>query len=112
MIELTYPKFCFLDDDCHQGNILRNRNVVLHIPTMTIIEFLHTATYKKLHIDESYIRAKFVYNGVAGEEEIIAVVYKTEDEDVKDIEEVVTSSVKWYTDYLTWEDKNIIEDGI
>lgn len=38
LIDLTLPTFAWFDGNSHNGNLLENREVFIHIPTKTIFE--------------------------------------------------------------------------
>jgi hypothetical protein len=104
----TLPEFVFLDGNCHLGNTLKSRDIMMHIRSGTVLEIIamdsvvvsefKTKTYKfeyqnHFGIAESYI---FALHFTISEEDELPVIFE--------------KCRKWYCDYLQWEDRNIITD--
>lgn len=108
-INYTLPEFCFLDANSHEGNQLEHRTVLQHIRSYTILEVIAledvaisnftTATYDFEYKNSFGIteKHKFVLHFSLAEE------YQ--------LQEIFQKSAKWYCDYLTWEDNNIIDES-
>jgi hypothetical protein len=112
LINLKLPEFAFLDGQCHEGDNLEDRDVVIHIRTASIVEFRAT---KELHLNDDVVFVPFIYKNQLGIEERItcALHYSQALENEADIiNMIIRPAIKWYCDYLDWEDKNIINDEI
>jgi len=109
--DLTLPEWVFLDADNQTGNALAGRDVLLHVRTHTMLEFISiddnmiqlAAGVKKMH---------FTYTNKYGLEEnyVVAVHYSlTEFTDQVD---VIDKAIEFFKEWMTWMDKTIeVEDN-
>lgn len=108
ILNFNLPNIVFLDDDCGKDNVLAGRSVILHIPSMSIIEFIHLEDKEEVHLNDDVKTYYLHYDNKFGiKEEILAVVHKSNmDIHSSDFDELVAKPcVQWYGDYLTWEDE-------
>ena len=94
--ELNIPDWAFLDGYSHEGDLLEGREVIIHTPTLTIIEFLQ-ADNLDLYLNKGVIHQSFKCMG----ENLTAAVYKSLTEDVEDI---LKKAIEWYiaeADFMT-----------
>lgn len=112
LTELSLPAFAFVegwgDDDNLQG-----RTIIVHCPTGTILEALPTKDI--LYFDNDILSLCFKYTGVTGLKEAYIMVLHTSPTfdkvaDAGTIKELMKEAARWFANYLSWEDKNIIED--
>lgn len=102
-IDFTLPEITFFDGDSHKGNELEDRTVILHVPTLTILEVICLDEVKDLHLTcETF---DFTYKNKFGiEEKFRFAVHRTF---ADDLQKVLKKCAVWYKNYLRWEDKNI-----
>jgi len=89
LINYTLPEWVFLDGFSHQGNLLKNRTVIQHIRSYTVIEAI---ALDDLSISD--MKAKpypFTFENSFG---------------------IVEKAIAWYCEYLKWEDENIQNDSV
>lgn len=110
----TLPEFVFLDGNSHEGNSLEDRTVLQHIRSYTILEVVDLdetiqfsftqPTYEFEHTNRFGIIEKHMFVlhlSLAAEEGM----------PVNDtLTEIFEKCMKWYKDYLAWEDRNIDSD--
>lgn len=101
MKELSLPEFAFMDDDCHGATKLNERTVIIHIPTLTIMEVVEA---KDVILNSNITYKTFE---VTGEDLLICVHRSAYFNDKIKLLEVLDDAIKWYTDYCHWEDGNI-----
>ena len=114
-VNLTLPAFAFVEGSEHEENILKGRNVILHIRSASIVEVLER---DKCHLNDDVIKKNFTYTNRYGIEEkmVVALHYcgtldaKADAGMIK--EEVLKPAAKWYCDYCDWEDENIENGGL
>ena len=113
-VELTLPAFAFVEGSEHERNILRGRNVILHIRSASVVEVLER---DKCNLKEDVVKVHFTYTNRHGiVEKMVVVLHYCATLDVKaDIDiikkEILLPAAKWYCDWADWEDKNIEESG-
>lgn len=113
MIDLTLPPFAWVSSGGHDGSNLDERNVILHIRSMSVIEIF---LYDDVVLNDDVLSYKFGYNNRYGEKEnCIATLHHCSVLDpVADremiIEEIIKPAVEWYCSYCDWEDENIAND--
>lgn len=114
LINLTLPEFAFVDGSDHEKkNILADRIVILHIRSASVIEFFDV---DNVFITEGSFTYNFSYiNRFGSKESMVAILHycatldKDADRDMI-IKEIMQPAVKWYCDYCTWEDENIVRN--
>lgn len=114
--EYNLPEWAFLDANSHLGNPLENRTVINHIRSASIIEIIDRDKDGFMPV-ESVIIYEFEYAGPAGTERMSAVLHycatldKVADKDLI-INEILRPCAKWYCDYCTYEDNNLIVSSL
>lgn len=114
IIDLTLPEYAFLYGGGHEkgGDPLEYRNVVLHVPSATIIEFFKDDEF--FPDTERYIcMLKFTYTdnfGVA-ENHIAAIHYCATSDDGDELLEILKGATDYYCKYLKWEDENLMNEA-
>jgi hypothetical protein len=108
MMNYTLPEFVFLDGNCHLGNTLKSRDVMMHVRSGTVLEIIALET-----IIDSDFKAKthkFEYTGPTGlkEQHLFALHFTMSEDD--ELPEIFERCRKWYCNYLHWEDQNILTD--
>lgn len=108
LIELNLPDFAFLDGISHEGDTLEGRDVVLHIRSASVLEFIPVKYYIPKN-DVQFIKFEYHYEFGATEEYYCLLHYSAIVDDVDEIfEKIMKPAVKWYINYCKWEDKNIL----
>lgn len=105
-INLSLPEFAFLDGNFPNGNTLENRTVILHVRSATVLEFFHDVVLLKENIINKEFEYKNMHNII---ETITCAVHFSPLVDDKEIitNDIINPAIKWYKEYLTWEDKGI-----
>lgn len=106
---LTLPEWAFLDGATHLGNTLEGRDILLHIRTHTMLE-VFAIDDLELHLNSEVKKKKFTYKNRFGITEKHCFVIHYSVAEFANLDEVLDKAVKFYTDYLTWEDNNIIDE--
>ena len=108
---LTLPEWAFLDADNHTGNALKGRDVLLHIRTFTMIEFLRIDDNMP-QLNPRTKRMQLVYMNKYGlEENYIAAVHYSLLEFTDQVD-VLDSAILFFKEWMTWMDKTIeVEDN-
>ena len=110
MTNLTLPEWAWLDGGDHEkgGDPLEGRNVVLHVRSASVIEFLEPGNFVPARNVQSYA---FTYKNIYGctERHIAVLHYCAVASDKKLIGDILVAASEWYCQYLTWEDGNIIK---
>ena len=103
------PEWAFLDAQNQTGNLLEGRDVLLHVRTHTMME-IFAVDEMQLNLRPEVLTRNFEYTNRMGvkEKHCIAMHYNLEF--FTDLDEVLDKAVKFYCDYLNWEDRNIIDE--
>lgn len=115
MIDLALPPFAWVSSGGHDGSNLDERNVILHIRSMSVIEIFQ---YDDVVLNEDVLSYKFGYINLYGvkEKRIAALHHCSVFDPVADmemiIEEIIKPAVDWYRDYCDWEDENIANERL
>ena len=115
LVNLTLPEWTWLSGGEHEpkGDSLEGRSLVYHTKSASVIEFFEEADF--LPSSENLHTLSFKYTNFTGySENHIAVLHYSatvDDDDEKVIEEILRGAAQWYTKYLKWEDKNILDEG-
>ena len=113
LVNLTLPAFAFVEGSGHEKNVLEGRNVILHTRSASIVEILEKNDTFFL---EGVLTYNFSYlNSLGIKEKLVAALHYSATLDrVADrellINEVLKPAAKWFCDYCTWEDNNIMRD--
>lgn len=111
IINLNLPEFAFVDSSGHDGDILKNRNVIIHTRTASIIEICES---DKVFFLKDVITFNFINtNSLGTKEKMTALLHYSATLDKNSdkqeiIERVLVPTAKWFCDYCDWEDRNIL----
>ena len=105
--DLTLPEWAFLEGTSHLGNTLEGRDILLHIRTHTMLE-VFSIDELELHIHPEVHTRKFTYKNSFGVVENHTFVIHYSVTEFTDLDEVLDKAIKFYCDYLAWEDNNIL----
>lgn len=106
---LTLPEWAFLDGTSHLGNTLEGRNVLQHIRSYTMIEVLALQDLE-FKINPEFKTREFVFKNSFGViEQHLFIVHFSLAADFE-LPGILDKAVKFYTDYLMWEDRNIMDE--
>ena len=112
-INLTLPEFAFVEGSDHESNnILKSRNVILHVRSASVIEILDVDQI--IGILEGTLTYNFSYtNKFEEKEKKVAVLHYCATLDkISDAqmikEQILKPSAMWFCNYCTWEDNNIV----
>lgn len=107
--DLTLPEWAFLDAKNHTGDALKGRDVLLHIRSYTMLEIFST-DLTEVQLNKNVKVRSFTYTNIAGIEEkhLMAVHFSLSE--YAELDAILDKAVKFYCDYLAWEDKNIINE--
>ena len=99
------PEFVLLDGDNHLGEQLIERNVILHIPSKTILEVVATDSDElKKFADQPHF--PFVFTNIDEEDEHhVILLHETTDE--AGLTDLYTKAAQWYGNYANWLDNEI-----
>lgn len=103
LIEYKLPEWCFLDGYCHQGDLLKGREVILHTPTMSILEVI-CLDDKDFFLNEGVPSLDFTHNN----ETFKIVVYKSL---VDNIGQLIDKSISWYKTEVDFMNNQIINEN-
>lgn len=115
--DLNLPEFAFIEGwGGNSNDVLKGRNVVLHVRSASVIEMLPNEEI--LALRAGVLTYKFDYiNKYAVVEHYTAVLHYCATLDEKaDAEmirnEIMAKAAKWFCDYMEWEDENIANDPL
>ena len=103
LIEYNLPEWCYMDGYTHQGDKLKGREVILHIPSMSILEVI-CLDDKELFIDEGIPSKNFSYNN----ENFKIVVYKSL---LYNADQLINEAIDWYKKEVNFMNKQILNDN-
>lgn len=108
IINLNLPEWAWLGGGDHEkgGDPLAGRNVVLHVRSASVIEFLEEGSFMPAPGVKTY---DFTYRNIAGADErhIAVLHYSACCDDAEILEEILKRAADWYCDFMAWEDRNI-----
>ena len=112
LVELSLPAFAFVYG-WGEKDILKDRTVIVHCPTGTIVEAL--LAEHALSINNDVQTMRFNYTGDSGiKEQYIMVLHVSPSFDKAidraTIHEVTKGAARWFAQYMEWEDANIINE--
>ena len=110
LVIFNLPEFAFLDGQCHDGDTLKDRDVVMHIRSASIVEFFDEG---EINLNENVVCTNFVYKDVFGvEEKKICVLHysQTLDNEFDIKEHILKPAIEWFKKYLDWQDVVIITE--
>ena len=111
LIELTLPAFAFLDDA--QTGELKDRNVILHVRSQSVIEIFEP---ENAFFTEDTLTYRFTYTNLFGiKETLVAALHYCATLDAAIDRELIKKEVlrpaaQWYCEYARWEDENITRE--
>lgn len=111
-VNLNLPAFAFVEGSDHEDNILKGRNVILHIRSASVIEIFER---DNVNFNEGTLIYNFSYlNFVGFKEPMVAALHYSATLDViadRDMikKEILKPAAKWYCDYQLWVDNNLIK---
>lgn len=103
LIEYNLPEWCYLDGYTHQGDKLKGREVILHTPSMSILEVI-CLDDKDFFINEGVPFKAFSYNS----ENFKIVVYKSL---LEDVNQLLDKAIDWYKKEADFMNKQILNDN-
>lgn len=109
--ELTLPEFAWLEGGEHEkdGSPTKGRSIVYHTRSATVLEFFLRG---RVFPNDGVPSAEFEYRNMYGvTEDWVVLVHYSVLPDEDQLEEIMSSAIDWYRDYLKWEDKNIAEEN-
>lgn len=112
IINVTLPAFAFVESSGHDGDVLKGRNVIIHIRSASIIEIFEEGMFFP---KDDVITFRFKNTNTLGIEEfyIAALHYTATMDSTIDkkeiINRVIIPAAKWFCDYCDWEDKNVLK---
>ena len=108
-IELNLPEFAFLDGNCHDGNTLHGRNVILHVRSASVFEIIES---DNVHLKSDVQHQYFEYTNIYGVKEhfIAALHYSTTVDDLEVLQDIFSRLIDWFKKNMRWEDENINSD--
>lgn len=108
-VNLTLPEWSFLEATSHLGNTLEGRDILLHIRTHTMLE-VFAIDEMELQLNPEVKFRKFTFKNSFGIVENYCFVIHYSLSEFSDLDDVLNKAVKFYSDYLTWEDSNITDE--
>ena len=101
--EYNLPEWCFLDGYSHQGDQLKGREVILHTPSMSILEVI-CLDDQKLYLNEGVPFKDFSYN----KERFKIVVYKSL---LDDVSKLINEAINRYKKEVEFMNKQIKKEN-
>lgn len=99
------PEFVLLDGDNQNGDQLAEREVMLHIPSKTILEVLAIEP-EELKKYEGTSHFPFVFTNIDGEDEHhLLLTHETGNE--TQLSDIFVNAAQWYGNYANWMDAEI-----
>lgn len=108
IIDLALPAFAFLESDAFDGNLLKNRTIIQHIRSYTVLEAFHD----EVLLNPDVLCYKFSYTNRWGIEECITLAVHFTMSDTDMLPEIFQKTKEWYEGYLDWEDEGIARHKI
>jgi hypothetical protein len=105
--DLTLPEWAFLDADYQTGNALTGRDILLHVRTHTILEFI-SIDDNMIQLSGEVKRMHFTYTNKygLGENYVVAIHYSLES-DFTGLDYVIQKAIAFFKEWMTWMDKTI-----
>ena len=105
--DLSLPEWVFLDGNSHLGNTLEGRDILQHIPSLTILE-LFLLDEDTFVLNPPVKTKEFLYTNVFGtiEKHMIALHFSLADD--FEINTIMDKAIGFYTEFMDWEDKSLI----
>lgn len=103
-IKYTLPEWSFLVGNSHDGDILKDRTVLLHFPSYTILEVVPLDEVKEFNFKGPTYQ--FTKTGKYSQpEKYLFYIHCTLSHD---LDKIFEESSVWYCEYLEWAEKNTI----
>ena len=113
IIDVALPEWVWLNGGEHErgGDPLAGRDVIYHVRSASVIEFFEDGCFVP---NGNVLSHTFSYKSFDSEvEHYIAVLhYSAACDDGDVLHEILSAAAKWYCDYLSWEDNNIINEDL
>lgn len=106
---LSLPEWVFLDGTSHLGNTLKGRDILLHIRSYTMLEIFST-DLTEVQLNKNVKIRSFTYTNIAGIEEKHLMAIHFSLSEYAELDAILDKAVKFYCDYMAWEDKNILNE--
>jgi hypothetical protein len=105
IISLTLPEFAFVTGAENDNDELRERTVILHVRTATVMEIFAS---DEVCLKPDVLQYDFIRHAPFFDEPLtIALHYSATMEDKERILDVMKRAGDWYCDYCDWEDLEI-----
>ena len=108
--QLDLPEWAFLEATSHLGNLLKDRDILQHIRSYTMLE-VFAIDELKLQLNPDVKTRKFSYKNRFGIEENHIFVIHFSLAEFAELEDILDKAVKFYCNYLDWEDKTIVDES-
>jgi hypothetical protein len=104
LLKTELPIFTILNSKSHQGDVLQNRVLILHSPTMSVFEALdlQECELRKDSINFKYEYINPVFGGMI--ESLAFVLIKSELEQTE-MKSIFLEMHSWFCDYMKWYDQ-------
>lgn len=108
--ELTLPEFMWMEG-CGHDTPTTGRDIICHVRSMTVVEVFERG---KVALKDGVVRYDFDHLNTMGivEHFTMAVHYSTVADDIVMLRSIMAKCAKWYTDWMDWEDNNIVEEDL
>lgn len=103
MKKLKLQEWAFLDETTHLNQQGSERTLILHTPSMSIIEI-----FDDMDIEFTDAQYKIDFDIYTGEI-MTAVIWKSDLSDETELNNLLEEVAKFYNGYAYWEDGNIID---
>lgn len=111
---LSLPAFAFIDDAKDHGE-LEGRNVILHVRTASVIEMFPKDNLITLRDDALTYSFDYVNPWGCIEHYVAVLHFCATLDQVTDkpviLNQILQPAADWFTDYLEWEDGNIVDEN-
>jgi hypothetical protein len=103
------PEWAFLESTSHLGNTLEGRTILQHIRSYTMMEIFDLDVVIPV-LNKNTKSKEFTYKNTLEtiEKHLIAVHFSLAEYGALD--DILAKAIEFYSDYMKWEDSNIITD--
>jgi hypothetical protein len=106
-INYTLPEFCLLDAISHMGDELKDRTVMVHLRSFTIMEVVFLDEIEDYNFDCKTYKFNYVDKYGVEEHYMLALHFSLAGEEDYILNDIFEKSAKWYVEVIKWEDKGI-----
>ena len=112
LTNLSLPEWAWLQGGDHEkgGDPLYGRNVVLHVRSASVIEFLEEDKYKPAP-DVRMLSFRYKNSYGLTERYVAVLHYSAACDDPDTLDEILHKAARWYCSWISWEDGNIDRDN-